>query len=1121
MKVNFFKIGACLAAILLVGVLVGTRELNAQTGGTGASGTPDGPDAIAVRVVPNPNHYSILRWYESQGFLGSPQALVVDGYEAIRDGRTVYVNAANVNPTSKEIYTNIYLISYNQDPLAPTVDILGQLISRWKFNSNLNESSTPTCSFSSVSCAADSDCPDNASCSKTGQTAGSCLLKETKNCLVDTDCPASFFCSSLKSKITRDIKRVGQMEELKQALANFQRINNRYPQLQAGTYLPGQSVSVWPSWSQELLSNLAVSPNFKDPVNRLGPCIPDGNTVVPAGYDPTTCWSATAKKFINEPSGSSLTLPAGSYAFIYSTDTSGNDYELCATMESRPAGYNFSPNDPADSACLVSTGIGSGGLSSNSAPRFVDSQLAGEPNAKFNGYIQVIDPDGDPLTWSWLSAPGHSTVGWTGWVSGGQNSVPPKLLETSSPNQKKVYADRSGSQTGVYQLTLRVTDGRGGVLTTSTPISLSVDPIILEAPSAEYEANPVEYFSYKILFSGNGFSNPSVNTPVLTRISGPFDILSGLSNFTKTYSLVSGKSQVEYRGLIPTSQRFYQDTPISYKVSVTDSYGVTATKYFTILIKAAQPYLSFNCLSEARLGKNYSCQLGPETQGNHNLSYSDSNGYPGGLTISGASGVVSLSGVPTSLSNGQNVTIKVKNEYGASSTKAFNLKVNNFCGDGIWQGPNKEGRGGIYNDGYEDCDGTDRVVNNPEASSALLQYGCSTTAANPSPYPILANNQCVFLSPSAGGGYCGDGYCQARINGVAMETAENCSVDCDGANVQCVASCDGKSCGNDGCGGSCGSCSGGMVCGPTGVCLNAQCGTDSDCDDLNPCSQDICLNAGTTSASCSNNASTGYEEDCVGFTWYDECSFNNGIPTQQPCSTGVCKTKTKRVCVGTVLQSCGSVDPRLAYCETKCEGEPDNYSTGVCLDGQAGVCRGTGNGSACAYMGEVKTCSAVLGWPAGSYIGNASCNDNCTGYDTSSCSPNVCNTINPRSPADCYWYKAPDESVASENKTCMVKMPVKADGSVNCVDQAPIGSSWQWFRGKIHVSATTFCSLSGCTHFVNPNKCRYLQTYWQVYCVASSPQYNPTTCAQYCSDPNSALCKSRIWTNQCYVPINE
>ncbi|MFA6454776.1 MAG: hypothetical protein WCV70_02880, partial [Patescibacteria group bacterium] len=59
---------------------------------------PLSPDAIALRVLPNPGHFSPLTWYKKNLKLqGSPQSLIVDGYEAIRDGRTVYVNAANID----------------------------------------------------------------------------------------------------------------------------------------------------------------------------------------------------------------------------------------------------------------------------------------------------------------------------------------------------------------------------------------------------------------------------------------------------------------------------------------------------------------------------------------------------------------------------------------------------------------------------------------------------------------------------------------------------------------------------------------------------------------------------------------------------------------------------------------------------------------------------------------------------------------------------------------------------------------------------------------------------------------------------------------------------------------
>lgn len=1080
---NLVKKKIWLVAVMTVVLFFGAghQEASAQYA---TSGSPDHPDAIAVRVVPNPSHYSIVRWYESQGFRGSPQALIVDGYEAIRDGRTVYVNAANVDSATKNIYTNIYLISYNQDSAAPTVDILGQLVSRWKFNSNLSESDTPICAFSSLSCATDADCADNQLCSNNGPTAGSCVLKAAKNCLVDTDCPASFFCSSLKARITRDIKRVGQLEELKEALSGFQLSNSRYPLLAAGTYLSGHSISVWPSWSQELLSDLAVAPSFRDPVNRIGPCVPYGGSGVSAGYDPATCWNAEARRFINEPAGSTLALPAGSYAFIYSTDHSGSAYNLCATMESRSAGYRFSPNDPADSTCLVATGIGAGGLSSNTPPWLTDKFLVGEPNAAFNGYIRVADVENDSLTWSWSSQNGKPPYGWSGWISGGQTGQPPRLIDTSNPYQKKIYAERAG-QPGTYDMTLRVTDGRGGVMTTSTPIMISSDPISLEAADAEYEADLVNYFSYRFTFSGNGFTNPTVNTPVVSRISGPFNLLTSLSNSTKTMTLVGGKYQIEYRGLIPVSHQFPQDVDFRYSVSVTDSFGATAQKTFTIRVKASVPPLNFSCPGGARLGKYYDCLLGSVQQGNHSLNYYESSGYPAGLNIYQSSGAY-LRGTPTILNPGQTVTIRVINEYRASNTKTFLLRVNNYCGDGIKQFPNTEGRGGLYNDGYEDCDGTAGVATSWDDSRFDKQYGCGTTASSPTSYPILTNDKCVFLSPSNGGGYCGDGYCQVRIGNQYMERLKDgtikCLIDCsDSQYSNCVPSCTDRSCGNDGCGGSCGVCGTGQVCSVAGNCINSACLTDNDCNDSNPCTIDTCINGGASNAYCQRSES-GHTEDCVGESWYPAC-----VPGQNTiCSTGTCKVTPTRSCVGTVFGSCGSSDPRPAYCTTKCEGETDNFATD-CSGGTSGRCRNTGNGSTCAYMGEVKTCSNYLGWPAGSWIGNASCNNNCTGYNTSSCAPNVCETINPRSPSDCYWYKAPDESVTQPGTTCMIKMPTDSSGNILCVDYPPASAIWQWYQGKIHKSETTFCRLPGCPRFVNPNKCRYL---------------------------------NNSWSNQCYVPIN-
>ncbi len=189
------------------------------------------PDAIAIRVMPNSEHFSPLIWYGKNIKLkGSPQNLMVDGYEAVRDGRTVYVNAANIS--GNNFYTNIYIISYNQEAENKTIDIFGQILAHWKFNTN------------------------------------------------------SEINSGQKQKIIRDVKRLANLYELNQVLANYKK--DSFPRLKSGSYIAGASVSTWPSWQATLGADLGVTMPI-DPVNKLGAC--------PAGYDKKTCWNQTTKMF--------------------------------------------------------------------------------------------------------------------------------------------------------------------------------------------------------------------------------------------------------------------------------------------------------------------------------------------------------------------------------------------------------------------------------------------------------------------------------------------------------------------------------------------------------------------------------------------------------------------------------------------------------------------------------------------------------------------------------------------------------------------------------------------------------------------------------------------------------
>ncbi len=953
------------------------------------SSNSDASDAIAVRIIPNPNHYSISRWYESQGFSGAPQELTVDGYEAVRDGRTVYVNATNVE--GKNIYTNVYLISYNQTTTNKTVDILGQIISHWKFNSNVgvveSNNTIANCAISNKNCSSNSDCSDSELCSGSGNSSSSCVLKVAKNCSIDADCPSNFFCNSLKSKIIRDAKRIGQLEELKESLFKYKEINKTFPILKSGTYLANHSISVWPSWSQNLLANLGASANFLDPINRLGAC---------SGYDVKTCWDATLNKFVYAPNSNYLMLPAGSYAFVYQTDVNGSNYNLCATLESRDPSldYHFSPNDPSGSACLIATGITTGGAAGNTAPILRDKFLDGEAGQEFNGFIRVADNENNPLTWTIYT----NGTNWKNWQNNNVNNSGPVLKYSNITDQKKVYASVAGDP-GDYVFSFKVDDGNGGVLSTSTIIRISNSAPLIEADDGTYVLSSENPFSYSFNFSDSNLGTPESSYSV-TKISGPYDIWAESKTVTFT-SIGVNKYKVTHSGVISAAHKLSQDTEFSYKIQVTDKYGASSTKNVTIKVAVRKMFLDFNCASKIRVGGNYSCVLGSAaTNGRQNISYSAKSPLLNNLVIAkNASSIFSISGVVSEVGI-INTEIVTNDEYGDSFSKPFFLQSYNYCGDGKKQVPNDEGQGGPRNNGYEDCDGTDGIASSAKTSNAFKQYACSTKPGEVTPDIITSNNYCAFPSPLSGGGYCGDGICSSASAG-GPETPCNCGIDCGGGincsgapactytyswgdcqptnnqtatvltalpagcsgtplttkycnyNPECTPNCSNKNCGSDGCGGSCGACLNGKACSSAGTCVS--CINNIDCNDNNPCTDDSCSSGACTRVNVSGTAS---------------CTVNYGTCTatgSQTCSDGV-------------YGNCsGGTDPRIANCSGKTCGS----------DGCGGTCGTCPNGKACSPAGTCVACSS-----------NADCNDNnpCT---NDSCSSGTCVNTNNSSQVKC------------------------------------------------------------------------------------------------------------------------
>ncbi len=246
-------------------------------------------DAIAIRIISNPEHYSALDWYKMKGFEGSPQSIMVDGYEGVRDGRTVYVSAANVQDNN--LYTNIYLISHNQDAENFTTDIFGQILSFWKFNINL---------------------PTSGECVRKDQSDGGGNL-----CLIDSDCGEGEYCNSEKAVLARDTKRLSDWRSVTDQFSG----RTNLPGLEAGTYLSQTSFSVWPSWQQTLSRELGVSLP-KDPINAFVGCGDE--------FNPITCWSEADRRFDRDFEGSSS---------IYGY----HDGSFCMNLE---GGYTISQGTP-------------------------------------------------------------------------------------------------------------------------------------------------------------------------------------------------------------------------------------------------------------------------------------------------------------------------------------------------------------------------------------------------------------------------------------------------------------------------------------------------------------------------------------------------------------------------------------------------------------------------------------------------------------------------------------------------------------------------------------------------------------------------------------------------------
>lgn len=288
-------------------------------------------DGIGIRIAANPLHLSPSAWFASKGFTGDPEPLTVDGYEAIRDGATVYVAAANAESAAGPIYSNIYILSRNPDATDITQNIFEQLVRNMALNINFQSESFNAC-------------VDNVG------GAMHIVNGAPLSCTADWECltaAPNVHCASLKTKLQRDTKRIADFQTMSSAFEASRSREGSYPTLAAGSYLQTLATSRWPSWSATLGGAIGQTLP-QDPVNRFLTCgrcqstnavcsdaadCPANDQCVPQdGHDPSTCWNSTNQTYLC-PQLDTAEPASVSRIYQYRSVNGGNRYELSTELE--------------------------------------------------------------------------------------------------------------------------------------------------------------------------------------------------------------------------------------------------------------------------------------------------------------------------------------------------------------------------------------------------------------------------------------------------------------------------------------------------------------------------------------------------------------------------------------------------------------------------------------------------------------------------------------------------------------------------------------------------------------------------------------------------------------------
>ena len=245
------------------------------------------------------------------------------------------------------------------------------------------------------------------------------------------------------------------------------------------------------------------------------------------------------------------------------------------------------------------------------------------------------------------------------------------------------------------------------------------------------------------------------------------------------------------------------------------------------------------------------------------------------------------------------------------------------------------------------------------------------------------------------GNYDPEGLCQCDAECFAF--GDCCDDICDFCAVEypqecCTPNCAGKTCGPDGCGGSCGTCPGGQQCNPNGQCVpipatscagrcgdydaNDACQCDTDCFVFGDCCDDICTHckAEYPVQCCTPN--------CAGKACGDNgCGGSCGnCPGGQQCNAnGQCVPIAATSCAG----RCGDYDANDA-----CQCDTDCFVFGDCCDDICTHCKADYPQECCTPNCAGKSCGPNgCGGSCGTCPGGQQCNPNgqCVPIPATSC----------------------------------------------------------------------------------------------------------------------------------------